>query len=486
MIIKGKIFSGDEFIENLKIVGGKIVGLNVSEESDLDFGERTVLPAFIDAHAHFTDMGFRSFWLNAFNLKRKKDFLDLIARAAQVTPKGDWILIAGFDETRWTDDPTYPTRKELDEVAPDHLVYARRICGHMAVINSRVIRFFNIQKGRNIDIERGILREEAMKQIESYLKSNIEKLAQGILKAQEMCLKEGVIAISEFLSPRTLMALRLLSEERLMVNLCLYFYYEYAKMLIDLGFWKGWKFNGVILNGIKIFLDGSIGARTAAFYDAYKDDPRNKGQLLIDESNLLEIIKLAERAKMQLAIHAIGDRAIDVALNALKNISKGNPLRHRIEHFEAATDDQIKTAAKLNIILSMQPNFLQWQIPGGMYERRLGKERAKMLNRFRTIINSGAIAAFGSDSMPFGPMYGVYWAVNHPNENEKINLIDAVRCYTYNSAYALFLEKRLGKIARGFEAKIIVLDRDIFSEDFSKLKESKVIAFISGEKIINL
>lgn len=487
LLLRGKVFltpgetSDSVAIENTRIVS---VGEEAPAARELKFSG-LIVPAFVDAHCHFTDMGFRESWINAFGLERKRDLLDLIARAAQVTPPGEWILVAGFDESKWRDDPTYPTRRELDEVAPEHPVYVRRICGHMAVVNSRALEALPVKSRQYVDEERGILWEDAVSEAEAYFKSDEQKLADAIVRAERRALTEGVIAVGEFVSQRHIRALRRALEKRsISVRLALYAYRELAETLIDLGFWRGWSADGAVLCGVKLFMDGSIGARTAAFYDPYADDPSTRGKLLLTGDELGELVRKAERARMQVCVHAIGDRAIDEALKGLSGIARGNPLRHRIEHFEAATDDQIRRASRAGVVISMQPNFIvNWQMPGGMYERRLGRERARRLNRLRSVLESGAVLAFGSDAMPFGPLLGIYGALVHPLEEERLTPSEAIVCYTYNAAYACFLESELGRVEPGKLAALVVIDKDLLSACPEDVRKARVVAFVLGERI---
>jgi len=229
----------------------------------------------------------------------------------------------------------------------------------------------------------------------------------------------------------------------------------------------------VHLVGVKAYLDGSLGARTAALSAPYADDPSTSGELLYDLPRLRALVRNAKARGLQLFLHAIGDRAIQLALDALgAEAAPGDLLRHRIEHLECYTHDQLHRMKELRLVASMQPNFAaQWAGPGGLNEQRLGSARARACDGLRDVWSHGMPLAFGSDCMPFGPMYGLQGAVNHPVEEQSLPVMVALRAYTAGSAYAVHAEDWLGMISPGMAADLVLLSDDLEeAEDLSRVR----------------
>ena len=183
--------------------------------------------------------------------------------------------------------------------------------------------------------------------------------------------------------------------------------------------------------------------------------------------------------------HAIGDAAIDMVISAfedLKDKTRIREQRHRIEHAELINEWQIRRAAGMGIILSMQPNFVgRWQLEGGLYESRFDEEIVRGMNMFRTALDNGARIAFGSDGMPYGPLYGIWSATTHPNERVRISVEEAVRCYTMESAYSSFLERTLGSLSVGKRADFVVLSKDIMKIPPQQIKDVGIdMTFLGG------
>ncbi|HLG30636.1 MAG TPA: amidohydrolase family protein, partial [Candidatus Brocadiales bacterium] len=241
------------------------------------------------------------------------------------------------------------------------------------------------------------------------------------------------------------------------------------------------------IGSVKIFADGSLGARTAALMEPYADDEGNTGTLLWSQQELDDIVMSIHSTGHQVAIHAVGDRAIASALDAIEKAIKANPSpdhRHRIEHCELVDNKLISRIRDSNIIVSAQPNFIgQWGNRDGLYEKRLGKERWQMMNPLAQFKRKGVPMAFGSDGMPFGPMYGIWSCVNHPVIESCLSPDDAIYCYTYGGAYASFDETKKGTIEVGKLADIVVLSDDITNIPQSDIKDIKVIMTIIGGKV---
>jgi predicted amidohydrolase YtcJ len=230
-----------------------------------------------------------------------------------------------------------------------------------------------------------------------------------------------------------------------------------------------------------ILIDGSIGSYTAALDQDYEGQRGERGQIYEKARELIAFVAEAHQAGCQLAFHAIGPRAIELVLRAYERALARWPRwdhRHRIEHFELATDDQIRRAADLGVVVSMQPAFEHfWGGPHGMYANRLG-ERWRLTNRLRSCLDAGLVVAGGSDTnvTPAEPLLGIAAAVAHPNDEQRVSPEEALRMFTWAAAYAAFNEKRHGSISPGKEASFTVLDRDITHATAEQIRETRVLS----------
>ena len=233
--------------------------------------------------------------------------------------------------------------------------------------------------------------------------------------------------------------------------------------------------------GGDIFIDGAFGSRTAAISTKYNDCD-TQGNLYFNNGELNYYVGEAHREGLQIALHAIGDRAIEQVLNAYENaleVYSRKDHRHRIEHFELATKEQIDRAADLGLVISSQPTFEYfWGNEKGMYERRLGKTLASRTNNFRYIIDSGIVLCGGSDSdiNEINPLLAIHAAVNHPKKNHSIEVVEALRMFTVNSAYANFEEHLKGRLEKGKYGDFVVLNKDILSVERDAIKDILVEA----------
>ena len=496
VLTRARIFSFSEgILEGCLIIrNGVIEDIRTSNECTfpnakyVDVKGKTIIPAFIDAHAHLFSIAARYEWVDLSAIPTMEDLKKTLGKIANAIGPGKWILGYGWDESKWRDEKRYPTVKDLDEVAPSNPVLIRRIDGHLAVVNSMALELLNIPDNiRGIDKDSegrktGILKEDALEYAMRKVKYKLESLSKGVLKVTKMAWEKGVSMSHETFSLEDLSLLSYILDrnEYLGIEFYVFVLEKYIDYIIDRGLNK-LDLGQVRIGGIKVFSDGSIGARTAALREPYRDDPSNRGMLLKDKDELTELFKKADKANLQLAIHAIGDRAIDTVLEALKEAKVRKELRHRIEHFELVQEEHIELVKKLGIVLSMQPNFVgQWQMPGGMYEKRLGKERWRKMNPFKKLLDAGILVAFGSDCMPFDPIFGLWSAVNHPIQEYRTSVEEAIKAYTLNAAYAAHEEKLRGDIKPGNIADLTILSHDLTR--INDLRDLRVIGtIIRGE-----
>ncbi len=423
-------------------VGQKSIINNVDDVVDLK--GRFLIPGFIDSHIHFVDVGLNLTRVDLSKTTSLRDALDKTKERLKEERKTTPLICMDFDESRWKEN-RIPKKEELDRLSKERTVVFRRVCGHIAVGNSRAIS--SIPKGFNIDHNAGIILEDAVLFINEIFPPSKEEIETAIIQAQRIAHSFGITSVHDMTLRKYLDVYREMAQRK---SLRLRFYAVLPVKDMDYiyhidGEW-------LKTGGVKIFADGSIGARTAALKKPYPGFD-NYGVLNYKKEELKNIVKKANNLGFQILIHAIGDRTIEQVLDVYE--SEGNPSRHRIEHFELADDEEIIRAKKQGIILAMQPNFItNWGMPGGLYQRIFGLEGLNT-NRFKTALNAGNMICFGSDSMPPGPIYGIKGAMEHPTDS--ISFKEAVRMYTINSAYAGCYEELNGSIEIGKKADLVVL-----------------------------
>ncbi|MCJ2520713.1 MAG: amidohydrolase [Candidatus Thermoplasmatota archaeon] len=441
------------------------IGFAGPETRIIDLEGRRVLPGFTDSHSHLASVGSRLSSLDLGDASSLEELQGKLLEVVRTREPGEWILGRNWDESGWP-VRRYPLRTDLDRVAPHNPVALMRVDGHMAVANSQTLERLPLEGLVGVERDRdgnptGILKEEAAQAVLDATRPDIDQIADGIRRMIRKAHSLGITAIHDIVDRREVAAyLRIHRRADLMLRVNLMISSEELPNLLGGGFSSGLGGQHLRLGPIKAFLDGSLGARTAALLQDFEDEPGNPGRLMSSEEEMFKLIREAAGAGFQLALHAIGDRGIEVALRGLSRVDCEGK-RHRIEHLELPSDENLRVAKRLGIVASMQPNFIgKWGRPGGLYEERLGVERMRRNNPLRLVLDEGIQLAFGSDHMPFSPLFGVHWAVNAPFENQRLSAEEALRCYTQTPAYASFEEGLKGTIEPGKLADLVVLEKD--------------------------
>jgi predicted amidohydrolase YtcJ len=492
----------DSQAEAVAISGSRIVFVGSTGEAKefideltqvIDLHGRVVLPGFIDAHTHFMQTGLMLDMVDLRETKSLSEALQKVKERASRTPKGEFVIGFNWDESKWP-EKRYINRKDLDKVSTDHVVALVRIDGHMISVNSLLLKLIKIpsdKRGLEVDSRgepTGVLKEEAAEYVRSLSPKDPKSLRKALDNVTEYAHKLGVTSVHDTVDSSSIAAyLSALREGKLKMRVYLNFVEELLDHVLELGLSTGFGNDMLKLGAMKLFSDGSIGSRTAALSGEFVDEPGNKGMLIYGKGKLEEIVAKAHKGGVQVAIHAIGDRAIELTLNSIGGALKAAPRkdhRHRVEHMELVTDEQIRRVVELSIVASMQPNFIgEWGLPGDMYEKRLGKRWVEQNNPYRKILDQGAVIAFGSDCMPFSPLYGIHWAVNAPAVSQRITVREAIKCYTKNAAYASFEEELKGSIEEGKLADMTVLSENPY-ENSDRIKDIKVVMTILDGEIV--
>ncbi len=488
-------------IEDERIIAvGERGHVEVPEGAEIiDFTGKTVIPGLIDAHLHFLWMGMRM--MTTVDLSQTKSITEAqneIMEKLSQTKKGNWVLGRGWDDSKW-EDRRYINKWDLDPFSPNHPVVLTRVCGHMITLNSKAMEIAGITKdtpnppGGQVDKSQdgeptGVLRD-AGQLISPFIPEETTELAlEGLKLANERALSLGCTGIhdawiDEFGIKTYQTALK---EGILKVRVNIMWRGDLAESIRAVGLQSGFGNEMLRLGPAKILMDGSLGARTAALYEPYEDDPSTKGFTMMAEEELNEQVRKIHDQGSQLAIHAIGDYGIDLVINAIEAALRSSPRkdhRHRIEHCELLSTDQIERISRLGIVASMQPNFVgEWSGPDSLYATRLGKRRLRQNNPFRALLDEGIRVPFGSDGMPFHPLYGIHSAVNHYIKDSRISVEEAVKCFTLDAAYSAFEEDIKGSIEPGKLADITVLEKDLAEVPSDEIKDVLVyMTMVNGE-----
>ena len=462
----------------------------------IDMGGRTILPGFIDTHAHLASLGRKKLHLDLGNATSLGEALQLVQKRVNESPSGKLILGYNWDESQWK-KPRYITKKDLDPIAPKNPVILIRVCGHLISVNSVTLKHLVLDSSTS-----GIDRDEKSGELTGILRdipvdtcnfqSNDEDLAKALQEGCRYANSVGITSVHENLYKLQLPYLNEYLKLRQKDQLTVRIYVNLEAKLIDLlagfGLPTGLGDDYLRLGGVKAFIDGSLGAQTAAISQPYHDKPESNGLILFDEEDYRFLIATANELGLQVSTHAIGDRAIELVIRVHEKASRPDfvkKLRHNIIHAEFLTHPLIKRVKKLDLLLLQQPNFVhRWGFPDGMYDARLGPERAAQLNNFRHILDAGIRVAFGSDCMPMDPLYGIYSAATHPNPATRISVEEAICLYTIDAAFASFDEKKKGSLAPGKLADFVVLSANPFEMTPAELKGVKVLATYVGGRCV--
>lgn len=491
-----------ERMEAIAISGDKIVAVGKNSEilnfkSDnselINLDRKTVLPGFFDSHLHLVSTILSNIAINCFEAESISEILELIE--AKKNDMGNMPLIYGKGISDFTlKEKRFPTRREIDLVAPNVPVILSSIEFHTVIVNSYAMHLFNIPfttnsfekdsqnrfTGKISNRGSYIARKKMFEMISDKIYiDNLDKTMSQIIKKG---ITTAVTVEGGSLFHDNHAEFILNNKDVFPIDVELFYSTTNTSKILGAGLPR---------IGGDIFLDGSFRSQNAALYNPYSDNKNSTGFLFFNRDELFEFISQSDNLRLQIAIHAVGPRAIDMLLDCYEQAMRENNTsnqRHRIEHFELPTDKQILRAKELNLVLAMHPTYeLYFRGKGDMYDTRIGYERSILTNPLKDIIDKDITVAGCSDSdvLPIDTMLGIYAATNHINERSRISTYEALKMYTINGAYGIFQENIKGTIDKNKLADIVVLSSDPIVIKKEYLKDIKVLLTMKSGKILH-
>ncbi|MFC2121956.1 amidohydrolase, partial [Bacteroidota bacterium] len=529
VLLSGKVATVDENFsiqEAVVIKGNKFIYVGSDIKAKKYIGENTrvinldgklVLPGLIDAHAHMNSLGNKLANLDISGSESFKDIVDKVAEKVKTLKPGEWILGGRWDQTLW-EDKSFPIHDELSKVSPDNPVYLTRVDGNSAFVNKKALEIGGITNDtpdpdggvihRKANGEAtGVLINKAMNIVKKHFpEENYETMKKKFFMAVGKCNSEGLTGIHEAGASTKEIALykELIDNGDLDIRIYAMFG-EQEVPVLDVDLVPYFKKNRIeeygdhflSVKSIKLFFDGALGSRGAAFFDDYTDDPGNKGLLRISPEYITKVSKAALEANMGVNTHCIGVRGNRLCLDAYEIALKdypGKDHRFRIEHSQIVRQEDIEKFTALGVIPAMQPTHCTSDMR--FIEDRIGKERAKLSYAWRSFIDAGHKIPCGSD-FPVenvNPLLGIYAAVTRQdlngypsggwNSDQRMTMEEAIKGFTIWAAYGAWQENVLGSVEPGKLADLTILDKDILSIDPKDILNTNVVYTIVAGKIV--
>ncbi len=509
--------------EAMVIQDGKVLALGTSVDILLanpnaltfNMDGKTVIPGLIDAHAHVFGLGDALLNVNLMGVSSLSASIQTVADYAAEYPNLQWVKGRGWNQVIWEEN-RFPTAAELDQAVSDRPVYLARVDGHAAWVNTEALRLAGITRdtedpsgGAIIRDENGeptgILIDRAMGLVRSLIPApDVNELTLGFEAALEEIRSVGLTGVHD--AGTSVGGWTLMREFADIGRLTTRIYGmisgagEVFDELSRRGPVVGYANDLLHLRSVKIYSDGALGSRGAALIEDYSDDPGNRGLLFNTEEEFTAMIEKVVSEGYQAGVHAIGDRGNQVVLNAFQNVLEKHGdqgLRHRIEHSQVVSPEDIPRFKELGIIASMQPTHATSDM--NMAEDRVGPDRIKGAYAWRTFLDQGTVIAAGSDfpvelSNPFHGLYSAITRQDHQGmpqggwyPEQALSREEALHGFTIGAAYAGHMEEVVGTLEPGKWADFIVIDRDYFTVPTSEIWQIQVLeTWLAGKKVYKI
>lgn len=528
LLFNGKIYlERERFAEALLIEDGTIksVGSNL-ELSTLKVDERidcqgkTVIPGINDSHMHLVAVGEG---LETVNLQGSSSIDEIVERCRKFISENselakNGILAMGWNQDLFLDEKRIPNRHDADRISTDIPILLRRVCGHVLIGNTKAIEMVGIDgntpqfEGGTFEIgedgfPNGVFTENACGKLRRALKDyTLKDRERMFIKAMEHAVSFGITSVQSndigaVITREKEEALEMFKNVFAEGKAKLRYHHQICfktpqelKEWIDKGYFKDDENLWHTVGQLKLFKDGSLGARTALMENEYADAPGVYGEERFSDEQVDEFCKVADEHGIQIITHVIGDRAINKVVKSYEKVIKNgeNPNRHGLVHCQITTKEMLERIAKDNLVVFYQPIFLDYDIH--IVEDRCGKELAKTSYAFKSLEELGSKVCYGTDSPvePCNPFPNIYCAVTRKDlkgnpksgfvPEECVDIYTAIDNYTYGGAYAQFMENKKGRVKEGYLADLAILDRDIFTVAPEEIKDIKVeMTIVNGE-----
>lgn len=491
----------------------EVRGATGSGAEEIDMEGTFIAPGFVDGHCHLLGYGQQLSAVNLSDCRSIEHMKRVVAERAAELADGVWITGRGWDQDR-LEERRYPRSEDLDEAAPRNPVLLRRACGHAAVANSLALQEAGVDRDypdsssgyleRDADGDPiGVLHERAMRPVMEVIPPPDDaERAEHLRAAIRRCHRSGLTSVQTnegAADAGSILSLfrRVCWEEGSAFRAYLDLPYDLLDELLQAGITTGSGDARVRMGAVKIFADGSLGARSAALSRDYADDPGNRGVMVTPREELLEQILRVHSCGMQVAVHVIGDRALDFTLDAVEQAGRDWPradARHRMIHCQIMRPEQYGRMRRLECVAAIQPKFVTTDM--WWAESRVGAELARTSYSWRLMLDEDLVCSGGSDAPvePIEPLLGVWAAVcrtdmeGQPREgwmaDQRLTVEEALEMFTHGAAFAEFAEKEKGILERGALADLVVLDEDPREVSPEKIRELNVLeTWVDGRPV---
>lgn len=479
-------------------------------ENEINLQGKTMVPGFVDSHLHILMHGEKLLRLDLSQMKSADEVKDALRNRTANLSNGEWLIAEGWNENQW-EDPVIIHRSELDEICPNNPLMLTRICRHALLANTHAIELSNVEKDAP-DPQGGIIVRDDDNEITGYFLDTAQDLIKKSLPtvSKDYLQKVIEIAVADLVSKglvgghsedlsyygsfdKTYQAfIDGIDGVDTKFKAHLLVHHQVLQDMFDqnLGWLDGTEY--VELGAVKIFADGAIGGRTAWLSEDYSDDPGNKGVAILSLENLEKVVQKARSHDLPVAVHAIGDRAAEEVLTIIDRNPLANGRRDRLIHGQILNKRGLELLKKMPVTVDIQPLFLTSDFPWAI--ERLGLDRLKLAYAWKTMIDQGVHCAGSSDAPieEVSPLLGIQAAILRKasydgkvySPEESLSVYEAIRIYTYGSAYAINQEVTRGTLDAGYTADFTILEKDIFQVAPEHIHEIDIaMTVINGEKV---